>query len=338
MLQMTCAAIGRDSPKRSSSDGPSGKKRKIENNETISATSAEVSKTVLQKSPVQAVKDSPRSMTSEQSAKINEDIKATREISARSNTFSNHKPVLKSSPQRANFVRANSASPQGHMIKLNASNNPSPRMAHSDVGSKVSAQAAAAALAAATQSQNAALSSLMPTATSLLQSAEIDRYLRASASLYGSTLGHPALSCYPSMGLLPSMGYMGAYLPAAQWNAQSLAAASLPGLAAYSSHLQIPQMGVANTGSDSDTSNHSCNWGSCGKSFGSSDLLAAHVKTDHLGQPSTATPQSHVQAQSVKATTVGPAQSALQSSVPRFSPYHVPSYPRDLLTSRFVYS
>ena len=348
MLQMTCAAIGRESPKSRAVDTSplSGKKRKISTPELASSTIAEKqAKSTIPKSPPHRpmLKDSPKS---------DHGVKMAESRSNHTSFVPTHKSVLKSSPTR-NVTRERYDSPNAtHVIKLNPSKTPSPRAMSMEIGSKVSAQAAAAAaLAAATTNQTAALSSLMPTATSLLQSAEIDRYLRASASLYGSTLPHPALSCYPSIpGLLPSMGaYMGAYLPSAYMGAQNLAAAGLPGLAGYSAgHLQIPTL-LPNPGSDTESvQSHTCNWGTCGKSFITSDALAAHVKSDHLAPPSTPTSaassatsgQASAAAAAATAHVAGmkATPSTLPTTIPRFSPYQVPGYPRDLLTSRFVYS
>ena len=367
MLQMTCAAIGRESPKSTNTN--SSKKRKTEGS---GQSEPEPSRAKI--NPLDVSKgSSPRSVASDVTVKVSDEPKSVSSTAAPTNRtgeppHSSRKSSLNKSPQKpAVQLRAHSTSPNSPLLQKIArkSNTPSPSAATAaamaafpvEQGNRAtsanSARMAAALAAAATSSASSGLQgALLPTANSFLQTAELERYLR---QLYSTPLAHPALSCYPTLpGLLPSMSYMTPYLPAATaWGATQnpLTASTLPGLAAYSSsHLPgFPSLGALPTAADAaeatvpsvPAATHACNWGSCGKTFATAELLANHVKSDHLSEPSTNSTSSASSSQqsSTKANaTVGPAPSALASTVPRFSPYHAPNYPRDLLASRFVYS
>ena len=300
---MTCAAIGRESPKPT-------KVAKADNDSSLSIISADSSKSG--KSPKMTLKDGhPRNSLNEVKTPF-EDKSLQREKTLRreeeaGKAFSAHQPSLSSpltSESRRLPIPADSKQQQQQQQH---------------------------------QQQQAALSQLISQSglsSSLLPGAELDRYLRASAGLYGSTFAHP-LTCYPALpGLLPSMSYLQPY---PQWNTSGT---GLPSLAAYS-HLPsmsraapLPTDETASEGKAATDPAHpaapptdtTCNWGNCGKKFASAELMASHVKNEHLGQPA-ATLASHI----------GPI-SHTSSSVPRFSPYSIPGYPRDLLSSRFVYS
>ena len=165
---------------------------------------------------------------------------------------------------------------------------------------------------------------------------ELDRYLRATAALYGTALPHPALTgtAIPSSGFpiipgllphtyipyIPGTNFAGTGIPTMS---SYLGSASVP-RSSLSIESLVPGNPASNTAENPETKNtEKCNWGSCGKSFPDPDLLAAHVKLEHLSTSTT-----------LKTSTGNlPA-----SSGSRFSPYSIPAHSRDLLASRYVYS
>lgn len=309
---MTCPAIGRESPKPE-------KQRKVDNDtSSLSVASVDSAKSAMPKSP-KMLKDSPRGIHGCDSKTTLHEHKSTDKIATEVTGGKNGHP--------------------GHAGSRHPSTSPTAVSMGAEHCLRATAHVPLTSTPSLHESQQAMLSQLMSQAgvsNQLLQGTELDRYLRASASLYGATFPHPALTaaCYPTLpGLLPSMSYM-PYL-SGSWNTTGT---GIPSLAAYSP-MQLSRSSLGTTESDtSDTSNtninlhaqsDTCNWGNCGKKFINAELLAIHVKNEHLGQPI----PSHTQ-QSLGAMPTP----TLQSSVPRFAPYSIPGYPRDLLSSRFVYS
>ena len=282
MLQMTCAAIGRESPK---SD-----KRRCDESEksSISVASVESVKINQSKSP-KITNPSPRaSPIPDRKLGISKKLIRDKKSS----------PQLKHSHEVDHCLKSNT-------LQLNAA-----------PGIPIDQQAMISQLMSQSiqQSQNG-----------LTQNAELDRYLRASAQLYNSAFPHPAFAGYPTLpGLMPSMGYM-PYLQNS-WGAgmfnQNLGV-NIP--------VKLRGFEPEETPKTASPGTEICNWGNCGKKFASSEHLATHVKTEHLSQTAPSTSGS---------SNLGPMPSSatLQSNIPRFSPYSIPGYPRDLLSSRYVYS
>lgn len=381
MLQMTCAAIGRESPKRSASseNSPSSKKGKYENKED---DTSEVSE---RKTPNHIIKESPKKVSEESrvnDSSRNDVIKNSLKVPAKQQRITSpgipySGSVSRRSPKNPHPIPSSTGS-SPHGLNLTSVESQSAAVA---AASKTSNARVAAALLN-TQASGMAMNSLLNpsiAANSLLQTAELDRYLR---SLYGtspSALSHPSL--YPSLlnhGV--NNPYLSPYLTPG-WGASSLT----PGLAAsYAANPllagagltgSLASAGVGSFGLGStpiagnasvtetlserlgvETGKHNCNWGACGKKFPSADLLSHHVKTEHLERNST-TNQDAGSTQSsantlLSSPTQNPASAALTAlkssasvgqghvgaTVPRFSPYTVSGYPRDLLASRFVYS
>ena len=200
---------------------------------------------------------------------------------------------------------------------------------------------------------------------SLLQSVELDRYLRASASLYSATtLQHPASALsqlYPSAlggsipglpGLLPQMPYMPFYTgyPQATLGLTAGMNALFPGLGAGATPTlhpaAAPGLGSTSASLTSETEEkipqRTCDWANCGKKFATPEQLAEHVKEHVTNMPTT--PTTPPTPQSAKASVTAGVTAGLAATttnpmaLPRFSPYNISSYPRDLLNSRFVYS
>ena len=184
------------------------------------------------------------------------------------------------------------------------------------------------------------------TGTGEIFNADLDRYLRATASLYGTAFPHPALtgtgaltgttiptSGYPIIpGLLPHT-YI-PYIPGTNF-----AGTGIPTLSSYLGSTALPRSALSvesllpanpetpkNSAEKTENTGNTekCNWGSCGKTFPSPELLAAHVKIEHLQTSTTVKPSS---------TANLPV-----STGSRFSPYTIPGHSRDLLASRYVYS
>ena len=175
---------------------------------------------------------------------------------------------------------------------------------------------------------------------------DLDRYLRATASLYGTAFPHPALtgtaaltgttiptSGYPIIpGLLPHT-YI-PYIPGTNF-----AGTGIPTLSSYLGSTALPRSALSvesmlpanpetpkNSAEKTGNTDNAekCNWGSCGKTFPSPELLAAHVKIEHLSTSTT-----------VKSSSTANLPVSTGS---RFSPYTIPGHSRDLLASRYVYS
>jgi hypothetical protein len=296
MLQMTCAAIGRESPKPKEAS----KKRKL---------NPERAMTPIKMSPKARLTDSPNSSKMEINVKRVEKPEEQKHLKSPKPVRS---PDLKAEKLRQSIIYRKSVSPR--ISKLDA---------------EVSSPQNTANLHEKLKLQNRSLSShnlhsqfspLMSSSTPFQQSTDLERYLRATASLYGTHI--PQTSLYPSLpGIMPALSYMNYFTPTYAHNL----VANFSNLAAYSSNLNmsgiIPENVPENTGV---IHRHDCNWGKCGKSFTTVDSLAHHVKLEHL--------------KSSRERAEQPEKIKSQGSIPRFTPYSLPTYPRDLLSPRFIHS
>ena len=333
LLQMTCASIGRESPKPVSES----KKRKLNN----------------QPQPHDGASKPPESKISR------------KEIDSRSEKDEPSK-VTKTSPEKSSPEQATLKPVRSPTTGTSRSIEPvRPKSNGSNPDRKTSIKTQSTPTIPTTQVPSAlgtpTTNLLNP---SLLQSAELDRYLRASASLYSATtLQHPASALsqlYPSAlggsipglpGLLPQMPYMPFYTgyPQATLGLTAGMNALFPGLGAGATPTLHPAAAAPGLGSTSASltseteekiPQRTCDWANCGKKFATPEQLAEHVKEHVTSMPTTpTTPPTPQSAKPTAAVTAGlTASTTNPMALPRFSPYNISSYPRDLLSSRFVYS
>ena len=357
MLQMTCNSIGRESPKPNNSES---KKRKI--SETTKSTNATNKKEDINQNFKNEKEESPVAKL----AKLSPTAATERNYQSNSPKNNSGKAQQISTgtlPSQASTSRPKSNSSAEANQKSNrnvTSSNPKSTLTNTSplLGSTSAAHLASLGVSGAPNSL------LNP---NLLQSAELDRYLRASASLYSaSTLQHPALSaaaaaCYPSTaGLIPGLLPMTSpYMP--YFTGYPQAALGLTGMNALFPALQpsaLHNLGNNSTAASvtsetpasglSEPSMLTCDWAKCGKKFSNAEQLTEHLK-DHVTSSGTATASSTAGTSSSAAAsktsptlpnspTAAPNAAQAANLLPRFSPYNITSYPRDLLNSRFVYS
>jgi len=328
LLQMTCASIGRESPKPVSES----KKRKLNHQ--------------------------PQTSTSDCSSKPPESKISRKEIDSRSEKDESSTSKGTKTPEKSPEIGQTLKPVRSPVTTSRSAELVRPKSNGSNPERKTSIKTTPTISTTVPTTFGTPTTNLLN--PSLLQSAELDRYLRASASLYSATtLQHPASALsqlYPSAlggsipglpGLLPQMPYMPFYTgyPQATLGLSAGMNALFPGLGAGAPTLHpsvAPGRGSTSASLTSESEEkipqRTCDWANCGKKFASPEQLAEHVKEHVTNMPTTpATPPTPQSAKTsvtsgLAATTTNPM------ALPRFSPYNISSYPRDLLNSRFVYS
>ena len=327
---MTCASIGRESPKPVSES----KKRKLTNQTQVHDGASKPPESKISRKEIDSRSEKDEtSKVSKTSSEKNSPEQALKPVRS---------PVTSRSVE-ANIVRpkSNGSNPER---KTSIKTQSTPTIPTSTIGPGLG-----------TPTTNL----LNP---SLLQSAELDRYLRASASLYSATtLQHPASALsqlYPSAlggslpglpGLLPQMPYMPFYTgyPQATLGLTAGMNALFPGLGATTAPTLHPAAAAPGLGSTSASltseteekiPQRTCDWANCGKKFATPEQLAEHVKEHVTSMPTTPTTPPTPQSAKASVTAGLAATTTNPMALPRFSPYNISSYPRDLLSSRFVYS